>query len=113
MEARPLPPGLAVSLPDPVTGKRVAYDDCRESDGTMIEAKGPGFANMLRSRYFSNFVIPARWERQAARQVGASGGRDVDWFLAEPEAANFARKIFFDSAQLRRIKVFYVWPAMP
>jgi hypothetical protein len=23
-----------------VTGKRVAFDDCRESDGTMIEAKG-------------------------------------------------------------------------
>lgn len=26
---RPLPPGLAVSLINPKTGKRVVYDDCR------------------------------------------------------------------------------------
>jgi len=42
---RPLPAGMAVSLENPLTGKNVAFDDCRESDGTMIEAKGPGFAH--------------------------------------------------------------------
>jgi hypothetical protein len=54
---RPLAPGLAVSLINPVTGKRVVYDDCRESDGTMIEAKGPGFAKMLRSKYFGSIRV--------------------------------------------------------
>lgn len=36
----PLPPGLTFGLTDPTTGKLVRYDDCRESDGAMIEAKG-------------------------------------------------------------------------
>lgn len=105
---RPLPPGLAVSLTNPTTGRRVVYDDCRESDGAMIEAKGPGFAKMLQSSYFSDFVLPARWERQAARQVAASGGRDLDWFFAEPEAADRAREIFDDARTLRKINVISI-----
>ncbi|MFZ0508729.1 MAG: hypothetical protein WAM29_11780, partial [Methylocella sp.] len=36
----PLPAGLTFSLTAPSTGEPVRYDDCRESDGTMIEAKG-------------------------------------------------------------------------
>lgn len=38
---RPLPPGYAVSLPNPSNGGNVVFDGCRESDGTMLEAKGP------------------------------------------------------------------------
>ena len=45
---RPLQPGLAVSLPNPANNnKAVVFDDCRESDGTMIEAKGERFAYLL------------------------------------------------------------------
>jgi hypothetical protein len=33
---RPLPAGMAVSLENPLTGKNVAFDDCRDSDGTLI-----------------------------------------------------------------------------
>jgi hypothetical protein len=110
---RPLSPGLAVSLIDPTTGKRVVFDDCRESDGTMIEAKGPGFANLLRSRYFSQFILPERWTRQAARQIAASGGRDIEWFFAEPEAAAQARQLFADTPGLQNIKVIYVEALTP
>lgn len=105
---RPLAPGLAVSLINPQTGKRVVYDDCRESDGTMIEAKGPGFARMLRSAYFSERVLPARRERQARRQLAASGGREVEWYFAEPEAADSARELFADDNDLRKIKIIVV-----
>jgi hypothetical protein len=108
-----LPPGLAVSLTDPTNGKRVVFDDCRESDGTMIEAKGPGFANMLQSGYFSETILPRRWERQAARQVAASGGRNLDWYFAEPEAADRAREVFGDEATLKRINVNHVPEAAP
>jgi hypothetical protein len=100
---RPLPPGMAVSLPNPDGGRRVVYDDCRESDGTMIEAKGPGFANMLKSEYMRK-VLTARWGNQGARQVAAAGWRGNDWFFAEQEAANFAREVF-EKRKLEKIKV--------
>ncbi len=90
---RPLPPGIAVSLPDPATGRRVVYDDCREADGTMIEAKGQGYANLLRSEYMQD-VLATRWRTQGERQVRAAGWRGNDWFFAEDEAADFARKLF-------------------
>jgi hypothetical protein len=90
---------------NPETGKPVVYDDCRESDGTMIEAQGPGFANLLRSSYFSDFVLPARWDRQARRQVAASGARELEWYFAEPEAAERARKVFADDDDSRKIKI--------
>ena len=51
---RPLPAGMAVSLENPLTGRNVVFDDCRESDGTMIEAKGPGYAKLLRDSYMSD-----------------------------------------------------------
>jgi hypothetical protein len=38
-----LQPGLAVKSTNPVTGVKVYFDGCRESDGTMLEAKGPGY----------------------------------------------------------------------
>jgi hypothetical protein len=69
---RPLPPGLAVSLINPETGKPVVSDDCRESDGTMIEAKGPGYAEMLQDSFFSDRILPAQWKGQAGRQIAAS-----------------------------------------
>jgi len=110
---RPLPPGLAVSLIDTKTGKRVVFDDCRESDGTMIEAKGPGFARLLRYSYFSTKVLPKRWERQAERQVSAAGARGIEWFFAEPEAAQWAEKWFRENENLRKIRVRFLAPEEP
>ena len=103
---RPLPPGLAVSLIDPATGKRVVYDDCRESDGTMIEAKGPGYAKLLRYAYFADEILPKRWGGQAERQVDVSGWRGLEWFFAEPEAEKKAKEIFEnDKERFGKIRV--------
>ena len=87
---RPLPAGLAVSLINPVTGAPVVFDDCRESDGTMIEAKGPGYANRLESAYLAD-IIAGRWERQARRQLQASGGRALEWYFADEKAARLTK----------------------
>ena len=105
---RPLPAGMAVSLENPLTGKNVAFDDCRESDGTMIEAKGLGYAEMLRDPYLGDDVLPGRWLKQARSQVAAAGARDVEWFFAEPEAAAKARKLFGTKEELRKIKIFVI-----
>ncbi len=83
---RPLPPGIAVSLIDPRTAKKITYDDCRESDGTMVEAKGPGYGRMLRYPFFQE-RFTERWTRQASRQISASGGRPLHWFFADAGAA--------------------------
>jgi hypothetical protein len=100
---RPLPSGWAVSMINPRTGRRVYYDDCRELDGTMIEAKGPGFGDMLRSDYMRD-KIGRRWTGQAARQVAASGGRDIEWYFADQKAADFARRLFNKSEELKGIR---------
>jgi hypothetical protein len=104
---RPLSRGDAISLMNPETGKSVVFDDCRESDGTMIEAKGPGYAQQMNYPYFDKSIVPG-WEDQARTQVAAAGGRDVAWFFAEPEAADRARKLFENDDELHKIKVFYV-----
>jgi hypothetical protein len=74
---RPLPAGLAVSLINPLTGEPVFFDECRESDGTMIDAKGPGFANMLENEIVAP-GIAKKWTDQAQDQVDASGGRALE-----------------------------------
>ncbi|MGH6812098.1 MAG: hypothetical protein ACREDM_07045 [Methylocella sp.] len=102
---RPLSADLAVSLVNPVTGRRVVFDDCRESDGTMIEAKGPGFAHMLESEFMYK-RISARWVKQATNQVDASGGRAIEWYFAEDAAAAEAEWIFANVRTLKgRIKI--------
>jgi hypothetical protein len=103
---RPLPPGMAVSLVNPETKRRVTYDDCREDDGTMIEAKGYGFASLLQSSYLEK-RLTSRWLGQAMRQVAASGGREIEWYFAEESAANYAKSLFSGMDKLRRIRVIY------
>jgi hypothetical protein len=109
---RPLMPGEAVSLYNSQTGDRVVFDDCRESDGTMIEAKGPGFAHQLKYAYGDFSLVPG-WVTQARSQVDAAGSRDIAWFFAEPEAAERAKKAFGNDDQLRKIEVFYVPAEQP
>ncbi len=109
---RPLPPGLAVSLPDPTTGKNVVFDDCRETDGTMIEAKGPGYAEMMAKGAFFRDAFAQDWQKQARSQIAASSGRDIDWFFAEPEAADLASRVFADQPGLQRIRVIRMPPLM-
>ncbi len=109
---RPLLRGEAVSLINPQTGDPVVFDDCRESDGTMIEAKGPGFAQQMKYAYFDTSIVPG-WEEQARTQLSASGWRDVIWYFAEPEAAERARQKFWNDPKLRKIKIFFEPPEAP
>jgi hypothetical protein len=109
---RPLPPGIAVSLIDPRTGKKITYDDCRESDGTMIEAKGPPFGEMLRYKFFQD-RFAYEWTYQASREISASGGRALHWFFADARAAAFARDLFDGNEHLKRISVSHVPADMP
>ena len=107
-ELRRLKRDDAASLMIPLTGKQVAFDDCRESDGTMIEAKGIGYAEMLQDPYLGGDVIPGRWLKQARSQVDAAGSRDVEWFFAEPEAARKAKELFGAREKLQTIKIFVI-----
>ncbi len=90
----PLPAGLAFSLTNPATGEPVRYDDCRESDGAMIEAKG--HYEVARQNRIISDSIDDKWVEQATRQVDASGGRDIEWYFHEQAAADAASKLFED-----------------
>ena len=104
---RPLPYGLAIAFFNPTTGKWVRADECDETDGAIIEAKGPGFAKNLsntfmRGRYAEEFLY------QATREVGASQGREIRWYFAEEETADFARDLFRSRSGLAGIQVLHV-----
>lgn len=57
----------------------VTFDGCRESDGTMLEAKGPGYAwalsadGVFRPYYTGRVDL----DDQMDRMVVASGGRAI------------------------------------
>jgi hypothetical protein len=86
--------GLSVELPNPVTGKLVDFDGCREEDGTMLEAKGP--------QYEKHMADSDQWEiyfrgddeikRQIERQSQAAVGRIVEWHFAEEPVADYYKK---------------------
>jgi hypothetical protein len=110
---RPLPSDVAVSLTNPATGRRVRFDNCRESDGTMIDAKGPRLAYLLQYPSIAANLVD-EWIDQATRQVDASGGRAIEWYFAEKEAADKAREIFDANDDLKgRITIFTVPAEVP
>ena len=92
---RPLPAGVAVSLENPLTGKNVAFDDCRESGRDDDRSQGDWLCRDVARPVFGRAMyIPGRWLKQARSQVDAAGSRDVEWFFAEPEAARKAKELF-------------------
>lgn len=90
---RPLEFGTVPALMNPSTGSLVHYDECDEKTGHMIEAKGPGFGDLLA-------VEPAKenftreWLDQGRREVDAAGDRKVIWYFADTPAAAYARELF-------------------
>jgi hypothetical protein len=99
-----LPPGLAVAVPDPVTGTPVQFDGCCTLDNAhcvrdgavlhyLLEAKGEGFENKM--------IDPWTWEdwfgglksikKQMRKQdvVAGAAGWDVEWNFAEAGPAAF------------------------
>ncbi len=80
-------------LLDPTSGTFVHYDDCEHTTGTMIDAKGPGYANLLTYDKVSASVAQKLLD-ESARQLAALGARQLRWYFAEPEAAVFAEELF-------------------
>ncbi len=89
----PLSPGLAVYFFNAETGRSVAFDDCYATNGIPVDAKGYGLERMIQNTKMAGF-LGASFTKQASRQVGAAAGRPIDWYVAEPGAANFFRTTF-------------------
>ena len=108
---RPLEYGLAMGLVNPQTGKLVHYDECDERTGTMIDAKGPGYAGLLSSGPVGRNVIDG-WLKQSLSQIQAAGQRDVVWYFAEQDAADDARRLFAKKREGRERIIIRVVPAV-
>jgi hypothetical protein len=80
-------------LLDPTSGAFVYYDDCEHTTGTMVDAKGPGYANLLTYDKVKASVAE-KFLDESARQLAALGTRELCWYFAEPEAAAFAEELF-------------------
>jgi hypothetical protein len=95
-----LPPGMGTTL------NGVKFDGCRESDGTMLEAKTTGawFA-FVPDSVFRTFKEYKETRDQAFRQIRAAGSREIEWHFSTPSAAGFWRREF--SALNYRITVKY------
>lgn len=90
----PTPSGFAYYLPNPEKGnKPVAYDDCKKTTGMLAEIKGPGYAKLLKYAW-GRKSLTKKFLDQSGRQVAARGQRQLRWYFAEPEVAEFARKLF-------------------
>ena len=106
--------GLDVKLTDPTNGRLVSYDGCRESDGTMLEAKGPNYASKLREN--NPFVWPnveGQINDQVERQsrTAMAQGRMVEWHFAEEEVADHFREEW--GADYPNVIVIYTPPEEP
>jgi hypothetical protein len=73
----------------------VQFDGCRESDGTMLEAKNisPWFVDIPGS-IFRTFSAYRDIIEQAGRQIIASGSRKIEWHFSDPRVAEFWRREF-------------------
>jgi hypothetical protein len=100
------PTGIGFQLANPeLGGKPVYYDDCQHATGMMVEAKGPGCAKLLTYQWGKD-SLAEQWLDQSARQLDAAGSRQLRWYFAEPEAAEFARKLFEEAKDGRgRIEI--------
>jgi hypothetical protein len=124
-----MPPGFGVLF----NGKR--YDGCELPEGTLLECKGQGFANIMNGSPADDWPWPAWFSRpgkgirriteQMREQSEAAGGRTVIWHVAEAPVAEWLRNYAranrldnivvvhtppppFDPSMLRRIAVISV-----
>jgi hypothetical protein len=81
-------------------GKFVYFDDCQHATGMMVDAKGPGYARLIRFPPVKKSVTD-KFLDQSLREVQAAGDRPVRWYFAEAAAAEFARDLFRDKNQGR------------
>jgi len=92
---------------NPVSGKDVVFDDCQLSDGTMIEAKGDGYLEMLLkgSANMPWMGVEYKMLKQANSQLQAAQGRPIEWYFKARPVADYVRKLLDDKDL--RITVIY------
>lgn len=97
-----LPPGMAVKL------NGVTFDGCRTSDGTMLEAKGPGYEFAMTSEddwqpwYRGVDALKADITKQSI----AANGRQVEWHVAESRVADYLKAYAADN-DLKNVKIIH------
>jgi hypothetical protein len=97
-----LPRGWEVKL------NGVRFDGCREEDGTMLEAKGPGYATFLDGRggwkeWFSRLQAI---QIQIGDQSRAARPRRVEWHFAEKPVADYFRE-YVREEKIENVIMFY------
>ena len=81
----------------------VSFDGLGDA-GELLEAKGPGYANLLQQS-FGDSVL-SQLQRRAARQVAAAAGKQIVWHFAEQAAADaFTQAIAGTAAAVIKIVV--------
>jgi Restriction endonuclease fold toxin 5 len=80
------------------------------TDGTLIEAKGRGYATFIRNGEFPRFFeVRHRAERQSINQRDAARGLPIVWCVAEPETVE-AFKRLHKNLEITDIAVIHVPP---
>jgi hypothetical protein len=92
----PTPRGFGYAFVNPTNGNPVYFDDCHRPSGTMVDAKGTGYAEHLRKKDFIWDGMLVEMREQADRQERAAGGRSIMWFFAEKSVADAVRHEFRD-----------------
>ncbi|MEI7298200.1 Tox-REase-5 domain-containing protein [Paraburkholderia tropica] len=66
------------------------------NNGTLLDAKGPGYANFVGSngQFQPWFNGQSSLISQAIRQLGAAQGQPIQWSVAEPSAATAIQNLF-------------------
>lgn len=108
LNGAPLPPGFGIKTTRP-NGLPVYFDDCQQSTGALIEAKGLGYSDALNSgKLFPWLGMQIKMISQAKRQLEASDGRPIAWYFAEQDVADRMRREF--AKRRLPISVFYLPP---
>jgi len=99
-------------LLNPTSGTFVYYDDCEHTTGTMVDAKGPGYADLLTYDKVKGSVAEKLLD-ESARQLEALGTRELRWYFAEPEAAVFVEELFSTADEGRERIEVRILPWLP
>jgi len=100
------PEGWAYSIRiGPGPKDKVDFDGFK--DGVLLEAKGPGYRELIERMYGKPFFEGLKeMLNQAQRQRVAAKGVPIHWHFAEREVADLARKLF-ESEGFKNVKVFH------
>jgi hypothetical protein len=93
---------------NPETGKYVYFDDCRQSDGALIDAKNTYLHLLEEDGLYPWKGVEDKMIRQAERQLQAAQGKRIEWYFAEKEVADHMRDVF--SKKGLNINVFWLPP---